>query len=145
MPSMKPMHLKRKRRLIAIIVGVSGISIAVALVLMALRNNIDLYYTPQQALAAHLSPQTHFRLGGMVKRGSVVRDANSLDVSFVLTDFHREMRVHYRGVLPNLFRQGQGIVAEGHLTQAGSYEANQVLAKHDEKYRPPNIAAKGKA
>ena len=133
------MHPKRRRTLTMLVIGISGIALAVGLVLYALRKNIDLYYTPHQALEAHLSDATTFRLGGMVEKGSVRHAAKSLAVSFRLTDYTAQMTVIYRGVLPTLFREGQGVIAQGHLNKHGIFVAREVLAKHDENYHPPNM------
>lgn len=130
------MRVERKRRLFFILFLVAGISIAVGFALFALRRNIDLYYTPSQ-LFAHPKSRT-VRLGGLVVKGSVHHQMNSLQVSFVLTDCHRQVMVRYNGVLPSLFREGQGIVAQGHLNAKGIFIADQVLAKHDSNYHPPN-------
>ncbi len=133
------MRPKRKRKLLVIIIGVCGLAVSTTLVLLALSKNIDLYYTPSQALAAHLKLNKNFRLGGLVKKGSVIRDPHSLLVSFILTDYKHRILVTYYGVLPTLFREGQGIIASGHIKANGVFEADNVLAKHDENYKPPNI------
>jgi cytochrome c-type biogenesis protein CcmE len=106
---------------------------------MALGKNIDLYYTPQQALTAKLTQNQLFRLGGMVRKGSVSHTPQSLAVTFVLTDFMANIKVTYNGVLPSLFREGQGIIARGHFDKHGVFMAEEVLAKHDENYKPPEI------
>lgn len=133
------MHPKRKRKLLVIIIGVCGLGISATLVLLALSKNIDLYYTPSQALTAHMKTNQKFRLGGLVKKGSVIRDPHSLLVSFILTDYKHRILVTYVGVLPTLFREGQGIIASGHIQANGVFVADKVLAKHDENYKPPNI------
>lgn len=133
------MKIARKKRLTLVIVLMLGISSAAALVLYALKNNINLYYTPQQVYSHHPASNQLFRMGGVVVRGSVQRVPNSLNVSFILTDFHKQIRVQYDGLLPSLFREGQGIVAEGKLNGKGVFVADQVLAKHDANYHPPNI------
>lgn len=113
--------------------------VAVSLVLFALRQNINLYLTPQQVLKEHIKAGQEFRLGGLVKKGTVKRFGKNLNVEFILTDFHKTLMVDYRGVLPSLFREGQGIVAEGKLNKEGVFIADQVLAKHDADYHPPEI------
>lgn len=129
------MHPIRKRKLWVVLFIFFALSLALGLVLYALRQNISLYYTPTQ-VAQGLSPTHHeFRLGGMVEKGSVHHDADSFKVTFVLTDFHSKVPVTYTGVLPDLFREGQGIVASGQFMQ-GQFIAREVLAKHDEKYMP---------
>lgn len=132
------MHPKRRRKLITILTTLAGVSLAVSLVLIALGKNIDLYYTPEQALTAHMAKNQMFRLGGMVEKGSVQHRPNSLAVNFTLTDYKAKVNVSYNGVLPSLFREGQGIIARGHLEQ-NVFIAEEVLAKHDEKYKPPEI------
>jgi len=133
------MLLKRKRRLYMIISLLFGVSTAVALTLYALKKNINLYFIPQQVFAKSVPAGRLFRLGGMVVKGSVYHAANNLQVSFKLSDFHRNITVHYEGILPALFHEGQGIVAQGKLNSQGIFIANQVLAKHDANYRPPSI------
>lgn len=114
-----------------------GASATVSLALLALNKNINLYFTPSQLNFAQL-PKTTLRVGGLVKQGSVKREAKTLAVNFTITDFKREILVTYTGILPALFREGQGVVVEGHFSQH-LLEAEQVLAKHDENYRPPGI------
>lgn len=132
------MHPKRKKRLWLMILVVAALAVTTACVLYALQQNIDLYFTPSQIdKTAHIKlPQ--FRVGGMVKKHSL-KQGKDLNVDFVVTDFSQEIAVHYRGILPALFREGQGVVIEGHLTSNGTFEANRVLAKHDEKYMPPGL------
>lgn len=137
------MRTQRKRRLYFILLLLIGISAAVGFALFALRQNINLYYTPSQLLEQHSHRVA--RLGGLVVKGSVQHQKNSLQVSFVLTDFHCKVRVKYDGMLPSLFREGRGIVAQGHLNAKGIFIADQVLAKHDANYHPPEILSKGVA
>lgn len=133
------MHLIRKRRLQLIVFIIVGIACAASLALYALKQNINLFYTPTE-VSAGAAPFNHrFRLGGMVKTNSVQRDAHSLLVSFVVTDLTHETKVNYTGVLPDLFREGKGVVAEGQLNNQGIFLASQVLAKHDENYMPPQV------
>lgn len=134
---MKP---QRKRRLIYIILLLFGAGCTGSLVIYALGQNVNLYYTPSQISTAQVRQLSSFRLGGLVKKGSVQRAGNSLAVQFILTDFHHEVTVRYTGILPALFREGQGIVAEGRW-QNGFFVADQVLAKHDEKYMPPGLTS----
>jgi len=136
------MHPLRKRRLVWITLVLLGLSVAVGLILFALQQNIDLYFTPSQVDVAKVKRLTEFRLGGMVETGSVKHNNKDLEVSFQVTDFQRSLPVVYRGVLPSLFREGQGVVVEGHMNEKGVVEAHRVLAKHDEKYMPPGMNKK---
>lgn len=133
---MKP---HRRRRLYFIIAILVGVSMAVSLAIYALGQNVNLYYTPTQLALLPAPPQQILRMGGVVKSGSLVREAGSLKVGFVLTDYQHEVKVQYTGILPALFRENQGIVVQGKLNAAGVLIADQVLAKHDEKYMPPGI------
>jgi len=108
---------------------------------MASRQNIMFYYDPTQVATGHAPADKRFRIGGMVVKGSVQRKPGDLKVRFVLTDFAHEVPVEYSGVLPDLFREGQGIIAHGTLRPDGAFVADEVLAKHDEKYMPPEVAA----
>lgn len=137
------MNVQRKRRLTTIGFMVLGLSVAAGLVLYALRSNINLYFTPSQVDPLSMQQLPQFRMGGMVEKGSVSHDKTGLGVHFQLTDYTRAIWVHYDGILPALFREGQGLVVQGHLNKQGDFIANQVLAKHDEKYRPPSILRKG--
>ncbi len=132
----------RKRRLYFIIILITSIGTAIGLALFALRQNVDLYLTPQQVAQHHLSHEQIFRLGGMVVVNSV-RHGKNLEVNFKLTDYHADLAVQYQGILPSLFREGQGIVAQSRLNSQGIFIADQVLAKHDAKYRPPAIVPQG--
>ena len=133
------MNPVRKKRLLIVLAILAGVGIAVGLALSALQQNINLFYTPTQIAAGEAPQGTRIRAGGMVKKGSLERSADSLDVRFVVTDFAKEVTIHYRGILPDLFREGQGIVALGKLDGAGVLVADEVLAKHDEKYMPPEV------
>ncbi len=132
------MRIKRKRRLIALCLLVIGISTAVGLMLLALKKNINLFFSPSQIVAGEAPAQTNFRIGGMVVNDSVKRNQTDLTVTFDLTDTAATVAVSYAGILPDLFREGQGIVASGSMQQ-GVFVANQVLAKHDETYMPPQV------
>ena len=118
-----------------------GVGIAVALALKAFNKNILYYYTPSQVAAGEAKPGQMFRMGGLVANGSVQRVPGSMTVSFVLTDMQHSVPITYTGILPDLFREGQGIVVHGSLTDGGRFTADEVLAKHDEKYMPPEVAA----
>jgi cytochrome c-type biogenesis protein CcmE len=129
----------RKKRLLIILAILAGVAIAVGLALSALRENINLFYTPTQIANGDAPAETRIRAGGMVEAGSLKRSGDSLDVEFVVTDFAKSVTIRYRGILPDLFREGQGIVALGKLNSDGVLIADEVLAKHDEKYMPPEV------
>jgi len=118
-----------------------GVAASVSLAVMASRQNIMFYYDPTQVATGHAPPDKRFRIGGMVVKGSVQRKPGDLQVRFVLTDFAHQVPVEYTGVLPDLFREGQGIIAHGTIGPDGAFVADEVLAKHDEKYMPPEVAA----
>ena len=130
----------RRQRFILVGLLVLGVSVALGLALLALRENINLFFSPTQVKAGEAPQQASFRLGGMVVEGSVQRPDADLSVEFVLTDTVEQVTVTYKGFLPDLFREGQGIVAQGFLNSNGIFEAKQVLAKHDENYMPPEVA-----
>lgn len=132
------MNPKRKQRLFIITGLVSGLGVVVGLVMYALSQNINLFFTPTQ-LAAGQAPEAQLiRIGGMVAEGTVDRDPQSLKVAFDVTDFENQVRVSYTGILPDLFREGQGVVVQGRVTD-GQFVASEVLAKHDENYMPPEV------
>ena len=133
------MNAARKQRLILVVSILVGLAIACGLMFYALRQNINLFFTPQQVMAGEAPLETQMRVGGLVEEGSVVRDQETLDVQFVLTDGKGRFTVHYQGILPDLFREGQGIVANGTLISTNRFEAEEVLAKHDETYMPPEV------
>ncbi len=116
-----------------------GSALVITLVLYALRQNINLFFTPSQLLSKEVIHNTRIRIGGMVREGSILRNisSDSMNVKFVITDFEHEVTVQYSGVLPDLFREGQGVVALGKLDVNQIFRAEQILAKHDEKYMPP--------
>ena len=135
------MNPKRRTRLIAALFLLVGAGVSVTLVLLALNENINMFYPPEAVVAGEAPVGTQIRAGGMVLEGSVDRDPESLDVSFVLTDYvNSEFPVRYSGILPDLFREGQGIIVQGELSGEGVFRASQVLAKHDENYMPPELA-----
>ena len=139
------MNPRRKKRLAVILSILLGISVTVGLILYALSQNMDLFYTPTELVDGKpngTKPEIgqRLRIGGMVVAGSVKRDPESLRVSFSLRDVGPEVTVVYNGILPDLFREGQGIVAQGILKNSTTVEAFEVLAKHDEEYMPPEIA-----
>ena len=129
----------RKKRLYFVAAILIGVCSAVGLSLYALGQNISLYYTPSQLLSSHVPDGKLIRLGGIVKKDSLHRVQDTLKVSFVLTDYHHTCEVKFKGILPALFREGQGIVVQGKLNKQGLLIADQVLAKHDNKYMPPGI------
>ncbi|MFS2161602.1 cytochrome c maturation protein CcmE [Pseudomonas sp. Pseusp122] len=133
------MNPLRKKRLLIIVAILAGVGIAATLALSALKENINLFYTPTQIASGEAPHDTRIRAGGMVEKGSLQRSADSLDVKFVVTDFNKSVTITYRGILPDLFREGQGIVALGKLNSDGVVVADEVLAKHDEKYMPPEV------
>jgi cytochrome c-type biogenesis protein CcmE len=133
------MHPIRKKRLMIVLFLVAGVSIAVALATYALRQNINLFYDPGQIAAGEAPVDVRIRAGGMVKENSVVRDPESLKVAFSVTDFTSSVPMEYTGILPDLFAEGQGVVAMGRLNEKGLFVADQVLAKHDENYMPPEV------
>jgi cytochrome c-type biogenesis protein CcmE len=131
----------RHKKLYFIIFAVVGLSAATLLVLNAFSNNIVFFYSPTQVFAGEAPVGTTFRLGGLVKQDSVHRTDNSLDIRFAITDKANDIEVFYQGILPDLFREGQGVVVEGKLVDKQLFKAEQVLAKHDENYMPPEAAA----
>lgn len=133
------MNPQRKKRLLLIVGLLVGVAVALGFALSALQQNINLFYTPTQIANGEAPQDTRIRAGGMVEKGSVQRSADSLDVRFVVTDFNKSVPITYRGILPDLFREGQGIVALGKLNAEGVVVADEVLAKHDEKYMPPEV------
>lgn len=133
------MNPLRKKRLLIIGAILAGVALAVGLALSALQENINLFYTPTQIANGEAPHGKRIRAGGMVVKGSLQRSADSLDVRFVVTDFDKSVPITYRGILPDLFREGQGIVALGEINDQGVVVADQVLAKHDEKYMPPEV------
>jgi len=134
------MHPIRKKRLTIVLFLVAGIAVAVGLTTYALRQNINLFYDPTQIASGEAPHGVRIRAGGMVEEGSVVRDTETLKVEFRVTDYNSSVPVEYTGILPDLFAEGQGIVAMGKLDADGRFVADQVLAKHDENYMPPEVA-----
>lgn len=134
------MNRKQKLRLTGIISILAIICASISLILYALKQNINLFYTPTQLLEAHTTPDQMIRIGGYVAEHSVHYDSSGTNVTFTITDKKNNLTVNYHGVLPSLFREGQGVVVTGKLTQPGFLLADQVLAKHDEKYMPWPLA-----
>ncbi|MFT4886141.1 MAG: cytochrome c-type biogenesis protein CcmE [Pseudohongiellaceae bacterium] len=135
---MKP-HRKKKLGIILFIAA--GLSVAAGVTLFALSQNINMFFTPTQVADGEVKADTYFRIGGMVKEGSLVRSGDSLEVKFITTDFVSDVPIEYEGILPDLFREGQGIVAEGTVDVAGVFQASKVLAKHDENYMSAEVKA----
>ncbi|MGB5102447.1 MAG: cytochrome c maturation protein CcmE [Steroidobacteraceae bacterium] len=129
----------RQKRMVTVVAILAGVGVATAFALQAFQKNLLYYYSPTQILAGEAPDARSFRVGGLVETGSVKRAPGSLEVRFVLTDFANTVGVSYTGVLPDLFREGQGIIARGKLGNDGLFVAEEVLAKHDENYMPPEV------
>jgi cytochrome c-type biogenesis protein CcmE len=134
---MKPRH----RKLALIVLVVAALGIAVALVLNAFNSNLVFFFSPTQVANGEAPTSRAFRIGGLVEAGSIRREADGLTTRFVVTDTAKSMPVTYTGILPDLFKEGKGVVAEGRLGPDGLFAATQVLAKHDENYMPPEAAS----
>ena len=130
----------RRRRMVLVFGILAGVSVALALAFSAFRQNVTFYFLPSEVAAGKAPLGQSIRLGGMVTRGSFTRVPGTLEVRFVVTDTHHEVPVTYDKVLPDLFREGAGVVAHGRLRADGTFVADEVLAKHDEKYMPPKMA-----
>ena len=130
----------RRQRMLTVGLIVVGVSLAIGLALQAFQENMLFFYSPTQALAGEPPDGRKFRLGGLVEEGSLARQPGELKVTFLVTDLENSMTVSYEGVLPDLFREGQGVVAHGFLQPDGSFLAEEVLAKHDENYMAPEVA-----
>ena len=130
----------RQRRMALVAGIVVGVGVAGALALRAFRENVMFYFDPTQVVTGQVKAGQRFRLGGMVVKGSLERTPGTLDVRFTVTDFKSTVPVAYAQVLPNLFKEGAGVVAHGRLNGSGVFVADEVLAKHDEKYMPPEVA-----
>ncbi|WP_028669874.1 cytochrome c maturation protein CcmE [Saccharospirillum impatiens] len=133
------MNPKRKQRLMLILLGTGGVGVTVLLVLFALGQNMNFFYSPSDIARGEAPLDRQIRAGGMVREGSVTREDETLKVQFVVTDFAADVTVEYDGILPDLFREGDGVVAIGQLNSAGIVVASEVLAKHDETYMPVEI------
>ena len=130
----------RRQRMLVVGLVVAGVAIAVGLSLRAFQENLLYFYTPSQALAGEPPAGRKFRLGGLVEKGCVRRESGAMEVRFSVTDNKDRLIVAYDGVLPDLFRDGQGVIAMGYLEPNGMFRAEEVLAKHDENYMPPEVA-----
>ena len=133
--------MKSRHKKLALISGaLAVIGIIAALVLNALNSNIALYISPTDVAAGKAPQGKVFRIGGMVKEGSLQRQPDGITIAFVVTDTEKDITVNYKGILPDLFKEGKGVVAQGKMTETGTFSANEVLAKHDENYMPPEAA-----
>ncbi len=132
------MSPRKRRRLYFAIALVFAGAAGAALVVRALQDNVLYFYSPSDIAVKHVPPEIAFRIGGLVEKGSISRGAGA-DVRFVVTDGRKRVPVEYSGSLPDLFREGQGVVATGELNRAGIFRASEVLAKHDERYMPPEV------
>ena len=130
----------RKQRLYALITILIGSLLATWLVVSALSENMNLFYSPTEIKEANINQDTLIRAGGMVKKGSIYKSKDSLNVSFTVTDYQNELIINYEGILPDLFAENAGVVVRGNLTPDGTFRAIEVLAKHDENYMPPEVA-----
>jgi len=131
---------QRHKRLMFIIGGIAGLGIAATFVFNALNSNMQFFFSPTEVIANKAPQNSSFRLGGLVKEGSLKREDDGLTVHFMVTDNAESIPVTYKGILPDLFREGQGIVTQGQFNAAGDFIATEVLAKHDEEYMPPEVA-----
>jgi cytochrome c-type biogenesis protein CcmE len=132
----------RRRRLVLVLGILAGVSVAGALALSAFRKDVTFYFIPTQVVLGKVHPGQEFRLGGLVEKGTVSRRPGSLQVSFTVTDFKHQVPVVYDKVLPDLFREGAGVIVHGSMLPNGTFVADEVLAKHDQYYRPPGIGPK---
>ncbi|HJP92715.1 MAG TPA: cytochrome c maturation protein CcmE [Pyrinomonadaceae bacterium] len=132
---------RRHKRIAFILVGLAGLGVATYLVASAFRNNLVFFFSPTQVVAKEAPLNRTFRVGGLVENGSLQRDSDGLTVRFVVTDTAASIPVVYKGILPDLFKEGRGCVAQGKIGADGVFQAEQVLAKHDENYMPPQAGA----
>jgi cytochrome c-type biogenesis protein CcmE len=130
----------RRKRLFLVLGIIAGVAIAATLALQAFRQNVMYFFDPSQVVAGEVKTGERFRLGGMVEKGSMRREAGSLTINFIVTDMHSKVPVTYSGVLPDLFKEGGGVVTHGRLDASGTFVADEVLAKHDENYMPPEVS-----
>ena len=130
----------RRKRLLAVIAIVGGVAGATALAMLAFQDNLLYFYNPTQVVAGEAPSGRTFRIGGLVTQGSLQKTEGTLKIRFMVTDFKESIPVNYEGLLPDLFREGQGVIAHGRLADNGEFVADEVLAKHDENYMPPEVA-----
>ena len=131
----------RNKRLGLIVIGLAALGVAATFVLSAFNSNLVFFFSPSQVIAKEAPVGRNFRIGGMVEKGSLKRQSDGLTVNFVVTDTAKTIPVVYTGILPDLFKEGKGVVAEGKLSDDGLFHADSILAKHDENYMPPEAAA----
>ena len=134
------MHPLRKQRIYAIVTVLLGVIVALVLVMNALSKNMNLFYSPSELVRRNIAPGSIIRAGGMVASGSIQKSTDSLEVIFLITDFQNSLSVTYNGILPDLFSEDAGVVVKGFLKEDGTFLAEEVLAKHDENYMPPEVA-----
>ena len=134
------MNPLRKQRLYALIAVLIGSLLATWLVVSALSENMNLFYSPSEILEVDINENVLIRAGGMVKQGSIKKSKDSLNVRFTVTDYQNELIINYEGILPDLFDENAGVFVRGHLKTDGTFKAIEVLAKHDENYMPPEVA-----
>jgi cytochrome c-type biogenesis protein CcmE len=132
---------RKRRRLLIVLAGMGCLGVAAALMLNAFGDNLVFFYSPSEVKTHHVTAGQRLRIGGLVEEKSVQRASDGLTISFRVTDLSNAVPVSYKGILPDLFREGQGVVAEGRMGDDGVFQANTILAKHDEKYMPPEVAA----
>jgi len=130
----------RKQRLYALVAVLIGSLLAAWLVVSALSENMNLFYSPSEIKEAMINEDILIRAGGMVKKGSIIKSKDTLNVSFTVTDYQNDLVINYKGILPDLFAENAGVVVRGNLNKDGSFKAIEVLAKHDENYMPPEVA-----
>ena len=130
----------RKQRLYALIAVLIGSLVATWLVVSALSENMNLFYSPTEIKDAKVDEVTLIRAGGMVKEDSIIKDTRTLNVTFTVTDYQNDLEINYKGILPDLFAENAGVVVRGNLKKDGTFKAIEVLAKHDENYMPPEVA-----
>ncbi len=130
---MKPRH----KRFVLVGVGIAGLALSASLVLSAFQKNLVFFYTPSQVAANEAPIGKSFRIGGLVEKGSLKREADGVSVQFIVTDTAKSIPVVYKGILPDLFKEGKGVVTQGKIGPDGTFRAEEVLAKHDENYMPP--------
>ncbi|MDH3230512.1 MAG: cytochrome c maturation protein CcmE [Alphaproteobacteria bacterium] len=141
-PGLSRAATRKRKRLYIVLAGMTMLGIAVALVLTAFQDNIVFFYTPSDLTDKSVGPEQRVRLGGLVEDGSVRKADDGVTTQFIITDYIATVDVSYKGILPDLFREGQGVVAEGRMLPDGSLQATEVLAKHDENYMPKEVAEK---
>jgi cytochrome c-type biogenesis protein CcmE len=130
----------RQKRFMFLVAGMAALGITIGLVLSAMEGNLSYFFSPTEVVEGKAPADRTFRIGGLVEAGSVKRSGTDLTVTFIVTDEKHRVPVEYTGILPDLFKEGQGMIAQGRLGPGGVFEAEEVLAKHDEEYMPPEVA-----